>query len=221
MPVLRKDGPFIWTTWLSKLLVGDNSCEWASWFKAQFDGRSWTKAERVGNPARWQIGHTDMLNGKARELREQGYEVTREARNQFTINARTLKVAVAGKCDLTARKGDLVWLIDVKSGLPRVSDQVQVMLYMHLFPRAQPELQGLTIKGLLVYGGHEEVIEPGDVDCQFVQALEGLVTRLANAREPAVKVPSWSECQFCDISAAHCPERVEHPDRSVGTMEQL
>ena len=30
MPVLRKDGPYIWATWLSKLLVGDNSCEWSS-----------------------------------------------------------------------------------------------------------------------------------------------------------------------------------------------
>ena len=78
MPVLRKDGPYIWATWLSKLLVGDNSCEWASWFKAQYEGKSWTKAERVGNLARWQIGHTDMLKRKAQELREQGYEVTLE-----------------------------------------------------------------------------------------------------------------------------------------------
>ena len=97
MPVLRKDGPYIWTTWLSKLLVGDNSCEWAAWFKTQFDSQSWTKAEQIGNLARWQIGHTDMLNRKARELREQGYEVTREAQNQFTVNAKTLRVAVAGK----------------------------------------------------------------------------------------------------------------------------
>ena len=81
-------------------IVGDNSCEWASWFKAQFDGKSWTRAER--------IGHTDLLKRKSRELRDQGYEVTREAQNHFTVNARTLKVAVAGKCDLTARQGDLL-----------------------------------------------------------------------------------------------------------------
>ena len=221
MPVLRKDGPYIWTTWLSKLLVGDNSCEWSAWFKAQFDGKSWTKVERIGNLARWQIGHTDMLNSKARELREQGYQVSREAQNHFTVNARTLKVAVAGKCDLTARQGDLLWLIDVKSGRPRASDQVQVMIYMHLFPWAHPELQGLTIKGLLVYGDHEEVIEPEAVDRQFVQALQGLVTRLANTGEPAVKVPAWSECQFCDISAVHCPERVEKPDKAMGTLDHL
>ena len=221
MPVLRKDGPYIWTTWLSKLLVGDNSCEWASWFKAQFDGKSWTRADRVNNLARWQIGHTDLLNRKAQELRGQGYEVTREAQNQFTVNARTLRVAIAGKCDLIARQGDLVWIIDVKTGRPRASDQVQVMIYMYLFPLARPELQGLKVKGLLVYGDHEEVLEPEEVDREFVQTLQGLIKRLANTREPAVKVPAWSECQFCDISAIYCTERVEQPDRAVGTMDQL
>jgi len=221
MPVLRKDGPYIWTTWLSKLLVGDNSCEWASWFKTQFDGKSWTRADQVSNLARWQIGHTDMLNRKAGELRKQGYEVTREAQNQFTVAAEKIKVAVAGKCDLIARQGDLVWIIDVKTGRPRASDQAQVMIYMYLLPLARPELQKLKVKGLLVYGDHEAVVEPEEVDRQFVQALQGLIRRLANTREPAVKVPAWSECQFCDISKIHCPERVEQPDRAVGTIDHL
>ena len=53
MPVLRKEGPYIWVTWLTKLLTGDDSCEHASWFKTQFDAKSWTKAERVANLARW------------------------------------------------------------------------------------------------------------------------------------------------------------------------
>ena len=221
MPVLRRDGPYIWITWLTKLLVGDNSCEWASWFKAQHDGKSWTRAERVGNLARWQIGHTDMLKRKAQELREQGYEVTYEGQNQFTINSNKIRVAVAGKCDLTARQGDVLWIIDIKSGQPRASDQAQVLIYMHLFPKARRELQGLTIKGLLVYGDHEEVIEPEEVDGQFVRAFDGLVRRLADTGEPAVKVPAWSECRFCDISALHCPERVQQEDRAVGTAEGL
>ena len=221
MPVLRRDGPYIWTTWLSKLLVGDNSCEWAAWFRAQFDGKSWNKADRTGNLARWQIGHTDMLKRKAEEMREQGYQVTYEAQNHFTINARTPAVAVAGRCDLTARQGDLLWIIDVKSGRPRASDQAQVMIYMHLYPRAHPELQGLTVQGLLVYGDHEEVIEPEEVDRQFVQAFQGLVRRLANTGEPAVKVPAWSECKFCDISSLHCPERVEQPDTSTAATDRF
>ena len=58
MPVLRRDGPYIWVTWLNKLVTGDQSCEWAYWFRTQFDSSSWTRAERVGNLARWQVGHT-------------------------------------------------------------------------------------------------------------------------------------------------------------------
>ena len=79
MPVLRTDGPYIWVAWLNKLITGDQNCEWAYWFRTQFDSKSWTRAERVGNLARWQVGHTDLLNRKARELREAGYTVTREA----------------------------------------------------------------------------------------------------------------------------------------------
>ena len=37
MPVLRNDGPYIWVTWLNKLITGDQSCEWAYWFRTQFD----------------------------------------------------------------------------------------------------------------------------------------------------------------------------------------
>ena len=28
----RRDEPYIWVTWLTRLLVGENSCEWAVWF---------------------------------------------------------------------------------------------------------------------------------------------------------------------------------------------
>ena len=30
----RSHGPYIWATTLAKLLTGENSCEWAGWFKA-------------------------------------------------------------------------------------------------------------------------------------------------------------------------------------------
>ena len=33
--------PLSWITWLPRLLTGENSCEWAIWFKAHF--QDWTK----------------------------------------------------------------------------------------------------------------------------------------------------------------------------------
>ena len=145
MPELRTEGPFIWVTWLSKLLAGDDNCEWASWFKTQFDGNSWTKVDRGSNLAGWLVSYTDLLNSRSRVLREKGYKVTREAQNHFTVISRV--ATISGKPDLIARQGNLVWIVDGKTGKPKTADLVQVMLYMHLLPMARPDLQGATIKG--------------------------------------------------------------------------
>ena len=103
--MLRNEGPFIWVTWLIKPLTGAESCAWCYWFKSQFDSKSWTKAERVNNLARWQVGHTDLLNQRAKALREEGCTVTREAQNHFTVKS---EVATrAGKPDLIAKQGKM------------------------------------------------------------------------------------------------------------------
>ena len=36
-----RETPYIWTTWLPRLLTGENSCEWVVWFKAQH--QDWTR----------------------------------------------------------------------------------------------------------------------------------------------------------------------------------
>ena len=41
VPAIPRDHPYIWATWLPRLLVGDNSCEWAIWFKAHY--QKWTR----------------------------------------------------------------------------------------------------------------------------------------------------------------------------------
>ena len=42
----RRNGLYIWVTWLTRLLVGENSCEWAAWFRARHESWSW---ERVSS----------------------------------------------------------------------------------------------------------------------------------------------------------------------------
>ena len=32
----RRQHPYVWATWLPRLLTGENSCEWAIWFKAHY-----------------------------------------------------------------------------------------------------------------------------------------------------------------------------------------
>ena len=30
----KRDGPYVWVSWITKLLAGEVNCEWAPWFKA-------------------------------------------------------------------------------------------------------------------------------------------------------------------------------------------
>ena len=32
----RSGAPYIWATTLAKLLTGENSCEWAGWFRSHY-----------------------------------------------------------------------------------------------------------------------------------------------------------------------------------------
>ena len=66
---------YIWVTWLSKLLTGENSCEWASWFKARHERGSHPTMPSTFDLANWQIGHTaavtelrDRLDGEGRTV---------------------------------------------------------------------------------------------------------------------------------------------------------
>lgn len=56
----RRDRPYIWTTWLPKLLTGESSYAWAAWFKAHY--RAWSKPEGGFDQAEWLIRHTALLN---------------------------------------------------------------------------------------------------------------------------------------------------------------
>ena len=50
---LRRDKPYIWTTWITKLLSGDNSCEWAAQFKSLHESKSYSKASTGFDSAKW------------------------------------------------------------------------------------------------------------------------------------------------------------------------
>ena len=218
MARLRDGGPYIWATWLTKLLAGEDSCEWSSWFKSQYDSRTWEKAPSNYDLAQWQIRHTDLLHRCAEDYRQQGYTVTLEGQNQTTLQGQA--ATVSGKPDLIVRQGNLARIIDTKTGQPRASHHAQVMLYMYLLPLARPEYQGATIVGQVVYEDHVEDIAADAVDERFVSSVKSLIQRIG-AREPAVRTPSRGECRFCDITSADCPERVEAPPEEAATTDQF
>jgi hypothetical protein len=218
MAQLRATGPYIWVTWLPRLLSGGSSCEWSSWFKAQHEGGSWARAPSAFDQVSWQMAHTAAINESRRRWEERGYTVFTENQNWFCLGGRS--AALGGKPDLIARRGDAGTIIDVKTGRPSPAHSVQVMLYMYAVPRVLRQYHGVTFDGVVAYGDHQVAIPAAAVDETFIGNLAELVQRLS-AGAPARRVPSPRECGFCDITSADCPERVVEDAMAEGVTEDF
>ena len=124
MTLSRQDGPYIWVTWLTKLLVGEKSCEWCAWFKAKHEGWSWDKQPSTFNSVAWQMDHSAQVAANRRHWEEQGYVVFTEEQNSFVLRGRSAKLA--GRPDLIVKKGDDAVVVDIRTGrpssLPQCSD---------------------------------------------------------------------------------------------------
>lgn len=218
MAELRRSGPYIWVTWLTDLLVGQRSCEWATWFRAQHESWSWDKAPSTFNLATWQMQHTARLNEVRDELEADGMTVSTESQNGFALRGRS--AVLGGKPDLVAISDSRATVLDVKTGPPSSAHGVQVMIYMYALPRALPQYRGVTFDGRLVYNDHEIEVAAAAIDDKFVENLGRLIGRVSDAGAPARKVPSVMECGRCPITHADCPERqVDDTDYELETAD--
>ena len=91
----QREHPYIWTTWLPRLLTGENSCEWAIWFKAHY--QSWAKPPSDFNQAEWLANHTTLLNEQRDLWIQRGYEIRIEDQNSFRLRGHS--ATLAGKPD--------------------------------------------------------------------------------------------------------------------------
>ena len=76
MPQLRDSGPYIYLTWLPKLLAGLDRCEWKIWFQVHHDGRTWEKLESDFNVTRYNIEHTELVRLCTEEYEARGFSLT-------------------------------------------------------------------------------------------------------------------------------------------------
>ena len=207
----RREHPYIWTTWLPRLLTGENSCEWAIWFKAHY--QDWAKSPSEFNQAEWMLNHTALLNKRKANWKHGGFDVNIEGQNSFQLRGRS--ATLAGKPDLITQRDGQAVIVDVKTGQDSPSHIVQVMIYLYAIPRALEQYQNLELRGQATYLDHTVRIPAEAVDDQFIQKLGALIRRLA-ADKPRARVPSPRECRFCDISALDCPERVDEGSEPEG-----
>ena len=124
----RRDKPYIWVTWLTRLLVGENSCEWAAWFRARHYSDSYDKVSNPFDLTVWQMEHTALLNQKRDGLEAEGQKVFLENQNSFALRGTT--ATLGGKPDLIAVSGVQGLILDVKTGKPNPSHRTQLMVYM-------------------------------------------------------------------------------------------
>ena len=204
-----RPNPYLHVSWLSKALVGDKSCLWAYWFKA--NNQDYSKAPSDFNSARWQMDHTELLNEFADKLEQQGCEVHIEHQNGFRVESSRSGVVISGTPDIIAVHPDgRAVIYDVKTGSPSASHTAQVQLYMYLLSRVPgSRWKGRTFDGEVVYRDDSKVeIPAASVNAEFIEKIVAFIKKILSPL-PARKVPSERECGWCDIGRADCPERVE------------
>ena len=127
----RREHPYIWATWLPRLLTGENSCEWAVWFKAHY--QNWTRTPSEFNQTEWMLNHTALLNKRKANWKHGGFDVNIEGQNNFELHGRS--ATLAGKRDLITQRDGQAVIVDVKTGHESPSHTVQVMIYCTASPR--------------------------------------------------------------------------------------
>ena len=102
-------------------------------------------------------------------------------------------------------------MYDVQTGAQRDSDVAQVMIYMY----ALPLVNGLSLgrrsrsDGRLVYrDGAENFIPATAIHSDFREGLHDLIRRVVSG-DPARRVPSPPECNWCDLTDLDCSARID------------
>ena len=213
----KRDKVFIWVTWLTKLISGEAQCEYASWFKAHYKH---DKVPTSFDLTKWAINHNQLLHKRRDELEKEGYTVKIEDQNSFKyefciprklgtyIPENENKITISGKVDIVALGEHQAIVEDCKTGAPKNSDQVQVMLYMMFLPKSIEEYKDITFDGCVVYEDSEIPISWEEIDSNLKEVVWNLIKRIGNDKS-CRKVPSYNECNWCDINKEDCPERIE------------
>lgn len=207
----KRDNPYIWATWLTKLLSGESQCEWSAWFRAHH--KEYDRLPTDLDVAAWTLEHGELVRARREHLLAEGWDVFVEDDNAFKRVGKT-GIIVSGKPDLVAFRDGRGVIEDCKTGRPRTSDTAQVLVYLLLFPIGNPRCAGVQLSGRVVYRTGTLDVPAETLDEAFRERFVALVQKVG-ADKPLPKNPAWTECRFCDIGPADCLYRVEQPPESA------
>lgn len=200
----KRFNPYTTVSGLAQLLASEKDCLNALWQQTHYQ---FEKQPSTYNPSE----HDEMLSQRALELDNQGFTVYVENQNSFKYQGQTFDICVAGRPDIIAIKDDWAVVEDIKTGKPKDSHKMQVLLYMSMLPFA-PEskhlFKGHIPHGRLVYRDRILDIPKWSVDQEFRQRLQQLIAMLCSPEPPASKPSDW-ECRYCKVPSNYCSAKAE------------
>lgn len=211
-PIARGGKPYIWVTWLAKLL-GGNQCVWSAWFKAHYKYAKFE--EEAEQLAEWNRDHSRMMREIRSELEENGWRCAVEAENEFKLEGAS--AVVAGKPDLIGTMPGHVLVVDGKTGRERDCDWWQVLIYLFAIQLSRPDLVG-NLTAEVHYKRKRMTVTPNDLTDSRRDDIVQMVKTIAGDTQPP-KSPSRHECKRCNIGAKDCPQRFQEPVSTTSHVE--
>lgn len=216
MAFKKKSGkPYVWVTWITKLLAGEDKCWFKAWFKAHYEyDKLEEDAENKAKLAEWTRNHDAMVQRRADEVRKMGgpeKHVTVRVEDENAFKLEGALAIVAGKPDLMVFSTGGITVEDAKSGKRRESDLWQIRLYLEALPRtvlAPPVMdpERHTLNGRVMY--KEVFSDFVSVEPEHREKIREALKIVAGPQPPKAE-PGRFECSRCDI--ADCKWRFKGP----------
>ncbi|MGE5660354.1 MAG: PD-(D/E)XK nuclease family protein [Actinomycetota bacterium] len=154
--------------------------------------------------------HDEMVIKRALQLQNEGFTVYVENQNSFKYQGQYFDICVAGRPDIIAIKDNWAVVEDIKTGKPKDSHKMQVLLYLSMLPFS-PEtkhlFKGYIPHGRLVYRNQIVDFPKWSVNQQFRQRLQNLIAILCHSQPPN-PTPSHWECRYCPVPSAYCSAKM-------------
>ena len=204
---------YVWPSWITKLIAGENRCWFAAWYKAHHKYlKRPDDPDRAAFFADYTEAHDRIVNRRAAALRGEGWTVKLEADGEFRIRGEKVPADLSGKPDIVAMRSDEALIVDGKAGKPRQSDHWQVLIYVLFLPLDW--LKGFPrIRGEVEY--RDGIVDVDPLTSEERRRIGSAIQVVGGSKVPDA-APSRNECKFCDV--ARCPHRAEPGEGSSGGM---
>lgn len=207
----KRPRPYVWPSWITKLLAGESKCWYSAWYKAQ---HKYLKVpddpDRADFFEEYNRKHDAITERRAKELMAEGWIVKVEEQGEFRVKGKLGDIS--GKPDIVAMKDDVAKVVDAKSGKRRQSDHWQVLLYTLLLPMSW--LKGFKeIQGEVEYADGTAEVRP--ITAEEKERITSSLRLIMGPTAPEA-TPSAGDCKFCDI--ARCQYRYKAPEGSAEGM---